>query len=351
MAKSLNNTISTATNAAPDGHLATRVAVAAPPAIANAAACLAAGGLVAFPTETVYGLGADATNGSAVARLYAAKGRPSFNPLIAHISDLAAAKRLAVFDAAAERLATRFWPGPLTLVLKKRAGCPVSDLATAGLDSIAVRVPSHDVARGILAKLGRPVVAPSANRSGHVSPTTAQHVVDDLGGRIDLIVDGGPTPVGVESTIVALLDGRPLLLRPGGLPREDIVRALGADLEDVPTHGIDPEILIAPGMMTSHYAPRAKLRLNADRVEPGEALLAFGPALPRGAEQAKSVLNLSPAADLVEAAANLFSDLRTLDQAGVTAIAVMRVPMTGLGEAINDRLARAAAPKESRSHE
>jgi len=344
-------TNSTTGNGLSTGPLSTRLLAAEPKTIAEAAACLAGGGLVAFPTETVYGLGADATNGAAVARLYAAKGRPSFNPLIAHVSDLADARRLAVFDEAAERLAARFWPGPLTLVLRRRAGCPVSDLASAGLDSIAVRVPSHDVARGLLKALGRPVVAPSANRSGHVSPTTARHVLDDLGGRIDMILDGGPTPVGVESTIIALLAPRPLLLRPGGLPREDIVRALGANLEDVPTAGTDPETLIAPGMMASHYAPRTKVRLNADRVGPGEALLAFGAGLPPGAEQAVRVLNLSPSGDLVEAAANLFSDLRTLDQPDTGGIAVMRVPMTGLGEAINDRLARAAAPKESPSHE
>src|SRR3954466_3169488 len=186
-------------------------------AIADAAVCLADGGLVAFPTETVYGLGADATNGNAVARLYAAKGRPSFNPLIAHVFDVAAARRLGVFNDAAKRLAAAFWPGPLTLVLKKRAACPVAELATAGLDSIAIRVPNHPVARSLLDRLARPVVAPSANRSGHVSPTTAQHVLDDLGGRIDMILDGGPTPVGVESTIIGCLD-KPVLLRPGGLP-------------------------------------------------------------------------------------------------------------------------------------
>jgi L-threonylcarbamoyladenylate synthase len=323
----------------------TRVIPAQVGAATDAATSLAAGGLVAFPTETVYGLGADATNATAVARLYEAKGRPSFNPLIAHVTDLAAAERLAVFDAAAKRLAAKFWPGPLTLVLNKRAGCPVADLATAGLDSIAVRVPSHEVACAIIRKLGRPVVAPSANRSGHVSPTTAQHVFDDLGGRIDLILDGGPTHVGVESTIVALLD-RPLLLRPGGLPREDIKQVLGAELEDVPVSGMDPEALMAPGMMASHYAPRATLRLNATSVQTGEAVLAFGPNLPPGSERASRVLNLSPSGDLVEAAANLFSDLRTLDAADVTAIAVMRVPMGGLGEAINDRLARAAAPRD-----
>jgi L-threonylcarbamoyladenylate synthase len=327
--------------------IATRVCAAEPTAIAEAARCLADGGLVAFPTETVYGLGADATNARAVARLYAAKGRPSFNPLIAHVSETAAARRLATFDSAAERLAAAFWPGPLTLVLRRRAGCPVAELATAGLDSIAVRVPSHPVARDILGRFGGPVVAPSANRSGHVSPTTAAHVSTDLGGRIDLIVDGGPTSVGLESTIVALLD-RPLLLRPGGLPRSEIVRVLGFELHDLPMEQADSETVIAPGMMTSHYAPRARLRLNVERVEPGEALLAFGSRVPLGAERAARALNLSPSGDLVEAAANLFSHLRTLDAAGAPGIAVMPVPRDGLGEAINDRLTRAAAPRDQR---
>ena len=315
-------------------------------AIADAAVCLANGGLVAFPTETVYGLGADATNATAVARLYAAKGRPSFNPLIAHVFDFAAARRLAVFNPAAEKLAAAFWPGPLTLVLKKTGSSPVAELATAGLDSIAVRVPQHPVALGILDRLGRPVVAPSANRSGHVSPTTAQHVMDDLGGRIDFIVDGGSTPVGVESTIISCLRDLPMLLRPGGLPREQIEAALGFALEDAPAGAVDPEAPLAPGMLESHYAPRAQLRLDVDRVNSGEALLAFGTRLPIGTQDAAIVLNLSPAGDLVEAAANLFSDLRALDQADVATIAVMPVPNEGLGEAINDRLARAAAPRD-----
>jgi L-threonylcarbamoyladenylate synthase len=326
-------------------EIATRVVPADATALADAARCLAHGGLVAFPTETVYGIGADATNGTAIARLYAAKGRPSFNPLIAHVSDIAAARRLAEFDAAAERLAKAFWPGPLTLVLRRTTICPVAELATAGLDSIAVRVPSHPVAQGILQRLGRPVVAPSANRSGHVSPTTAQHVLADLGGRIDLIVDGGPAPVGVESTIIACL-GQPLLLRPGGVPRGEVERVLDCELDDVPASAVDPEAPIAPGMLASHYAPKAKLRLRADKVHAGEALLAFGPNLPPGAEHAVMVLNLSPAGDLVEAAANLFSDLRTLDGAGAATVAVMTMPYEGLGEAINDRLARAAAPRD-----
>ena len=313
-------------------------------AIADAAICLGNGGLVAFPTETVYGLGADATNGAAVARLYAAKGRPSFNPLIAHVFDLAAAKRLAVFNPAAEKLAAAFWPGPLTLVLKKRSDCTVADLATAGLDSIAVRMPKHPVALAILDRLGRPIVAPSANRSGHVSPTTARHVMDDLGGRIDIVVDGGPAQVGLESTIVGCLD-RPVLLRPGGLPRDRIEAVLEASLDDVVDRAFDPEAPLAPGMIESHYAPRARLRLDAEHVNPGEALLAFGTRLPAGTPEAALVLNLSPSGDLVEAAANLFSDLRTLDRADVQVIAVMTVPQEGLGEAINDRLARAAAPR------
>ena len=316
------------------------------PAVERAAQTLAAGGLVAFPTETVYGLGADATNAAAVARLYDAKGRPSFNPLIAHVAETAAARPLARFNQAAERLALAFWPGPLTLVLPKLANCPVAELATAGLDTIAVRVPSHPIARAILVALGRPVVAPSANRSGHVSPTTAQHVLADLRGRIELIVDAGPTPMGLESTIVACLD-RPVLLRPGALPRADIERLL--PLTEAPHTAAPPahvdEIPIAPGALASHYAPQARLRLNARRVEAHEALLAFGPMPVAGAEQAVAALNLSPRGDLIEAAANLFSYLRALDASGAATIAVMPVPRAGLGEAINDRLQRAAAPR------
>jgi L-threonylcarbamoyladenylate synthase len=320
---------------------ATRMAKADAAAAADAARVLAAGGLVAFPTETVYGLGADATSGPAVARLYDAKGRPAFNPLIAHVADIADAERLARFDADAARLAKGFWPGPLTLVLPKAAGCPVAELAMAGLDTIAVRVPAHEVARDILAAFGKPVVAPSANRSGHVSPTCAEHVAADLAGRIDLIVDGGATPVGVESTIVACL-GEPVLLRPGGLPRAAIERSLGRSLAD-PAPARDTAGPIAPGMLATHYAPRTRLRLNALRVAAGEALLAFGPLPAEGAERAACVLNLSARGDLVEAAANLFAHLRALDAAGTATIAVMPIPGDGLGEAINDRLERAAA--------
>ena len=322
--------------------LATRVVPADAASVADAARVLAMGGLVAFPTETVYGLGADATNGRAIARLYEAKGRPAFNPLIAHVLDQGAALALARFNADAERLAAAFWPGPLTLVLRKAADCPVAALATAGLDTIAVRVPSHRVARDILSAFGRPVVAPSANRSGHVSPTKAEHVQADLSGRIDLIVDGGATAVGLELTIVACLD-KPVLLRPGGVPRAAIERTLGRQLGDAEAQTSDDDAPLAPGMLASHYAPRTRLRLNISHVAPGEALLAFGPALAEGSERSKKMLNLSPRGDLVEAATNLFSHLRALDAAGGSAIAVMPIPADGLGEAINDRLARAAA--------
>jgi len=316
-------------------------------AIAEAVRCLTAGGLVAFPTETVYGLGADAAKGTAVAKLYDAKGRPAFNPLIAHVPEGAAARRLGTFDAAATRLADAFWPGPLTLVLPRQPDCPVAELATAGLDTVGLRVPDHTVARDLLAAFGRPIVAPSANRSGHVSPTTAQHVLADLRGRIDLILDGGPAPVGIESTIVACL-GEPMLLRLGGVPRAEIERVLGHALvgpPPTPDPSADDDTPLAPGQLASHYAPRTPLRLDARGVQQGEALLAFGMTLPAGSERAVRMLNLSPAGDLIEAAANLFSHLRALDRAGAAAIAVMPVPHDGLGEAINDRLRRAGAPR------
>jgi L-threonylcarbamoyladenylate synthase len=317
---------------------ATRVLGTDMAAIEAAARCLTAGGLVAFPTETVYGLGADAAEGRAVARIYEAKGRPSFNPLIAHVTDVAAARKLARFDADAARLAEKFWPGPLTLVLPKADGCPVAELATAGLDTIAVRVPQHPVAQNILAAFAKPIVAPSANRSGHVSPTDAAHVLADLRGRVDLIIDGGPTPVGIESSIVACL-GEPALLRPGGVPREAIERTLGRPLAQ-PPRAVDAAPS-APGMLAAHYAPRTQLRLDVAGVAPGEALLAFGPRSAAGTDKAARVLNLSARGDLVEAAANLFSHLRSLDAAGARCIAVMPVPRSGLGEAINDRLQRA----------
>jgi L-threonylcarbamoyladenylate synthase len=334
--------------------IATVVARASAATVERAKSALSAGQLVAFPTETVYGLGADATNDRAVASLYAAKERPTFNPLIAHVADLAAARRLAQFDAEAFRLAEAFWPGPLTLVLPKLRGCPVGQLATAGLDTIAVRVPNHPVARDILAAFGKPVVAPSANRSGRVSPTSAKHVQADLDGRIDLIVDGGASPLGLESTILAC-GGRTVLLRPGAIPRATVERHLGRDIAIAPLPssaggggkgGADgggrP---VAPGMLVSHYAPRAHLRMNAVTVAPGEALLAFGATLPQHAGAAPTILNLSARGELVEAAANLFSYLRQLDGAGVDSIAVMPIPDEGLGEAINDRLRHAAAPR------
>jgi L-threonylcarbamoyladenylate synthase len=326
--------------------LKTLVLPAGEAAVAAAARALGQGGLVAFPTETVYGLGADATNATAIARLYQAKGRPAFNPLIAHVGDLDAARRIGRFDAAALLLAEAFWPGPLTLVLPKSADCAVADLATAGLDTVAIRIPAHRIARDILRAFGRPVVAPSANLSGHVSPTIAAHVQGDLEGRIDLIVDGGAVAVGVESTIIGIFD-QPMLLRPGGLPRADIERVLGHALvqppEDAASDSAQP---LAPGMLASHYAPRTKVRLNADRIEPGEVLLAFGLGAISGIDAAAAVMNLSPRGDLDEAAANLFGFLRALDTRAARAIAVMPIPEDGLGEAINDRLRRAAVGRE-----
>ncbi|TWI30214.1 translation factor SUA5 [Bradyrhizobium yuanmingense] len=310
-----------------------------------AARRLAAGGLVAFPTETVYGLGADAANAVAIAHLYAAKGRPAFNPLIAHVADLKAARRIGRFDTRALALAEAFWPGPLTLVVPMTEDCPVADLATAGLDTVAIRIPAHPVAQAILRAFGGAVVAPSANISGHVSPTLAAHVESDLAGRIDLIIDGGPVTVGVESTIVGCFDA-PMLLRPGGLSRERIEAVLGAPLARPPVEaGSDDSQPLAPGMLASHYAPRALVRLNAREVAPGEALLAFGPERLPGLDAASAVMNLSPTADLDEAAANLFGYLRSLDAKAPRAIAVMPIPEDGLGEAINDRLRRAAVAR------
>jgi L-threonylcarbamoyladenylate synthase len=281
-----------------------------------------------------------------VAGIYEAKGRPSFNPLIAHVADLEAARQIAKFDSRALALAEVFWPGPLTLVLPKTANCPVSDLATAGLDTVAIRVPDHPIAHTLLKAFGGAVVAPSANISGHVSPTTAAHVKADLDGRIDMIVDGGPVEVGVESTIVGCFD-RPMLLRPGGLPREAIEQVLGMALARPPEEPeSDSSQPLAPGMLASHYAPRTRVRLMAVDVKPDEALLAFGPAALPGSDHAKAVMNLSETSDLGEAAANLFGYLRALDaialESGAAGIAVMPVPAHGLGEAINDRLRRAA---------
>jgi L-threonylcarbamoyladenylate synthase len=305
---------------------------ATPDNIQEAARLLRAGRLVAFPTETVYGLGGDATNDRAVAAIFASKGRPAFNPLIIHLPDAAAAARLVAFDARAGRLADAFWPGPLTLVLPRRPDCPVSLLASAGLDSLAVRVPAHPVALALLRAADRPIAAPSANPSGRLSPTTARHVADHLTGRVAMILDGGPCPVGVESTVLDLTGERPTLLRPGGIPRETLERQSGpADLANPGAVG-GPR---APGMLASHYAPSLPVRLEATAARPGEALLGFGPA-------AGAQLNLSAGGDLAEAAANLFAMLRALDRPEFTAIAVMPVPDHGLGAAINDRLRRAA---------
>jgi L-threonylcarbamoyladenylate synthase len=326
--------------------LTTEILPASEAAAALAARCLNQGGLVAFPTETVYGLGADAANAAAIARLYQAKGRPAFNPLIAHVGDLDAATRIGRFDARASALANAFWPGPLTLVVPKAADCPVAELATAGLETVAIRVPAHAVARAILRAFEGAVVAPSANLSGHVSPTTAAHVSSDLDGRIDLIIDGGPVEVGVESTIVGCFEA-PMLLRPGGVPREAIERVLGCKLVQPPLEAeSDSGQPLAPGMLASHYAPRTKVRLNAGEVEAGETLLAFGEQTLPGTEQAAEVMNLSPRRDLAEAAANLFGYLRALDARGARSIAVMPIPNEGLGEAINDRLRRAAVERE-----
>jgi L-threonylcarbamoyladenylate synthase len=306
--------------------------------IDDAARVIREGGLVAFPTETVYGLGADATNGEAVAAIFAAKGRPSFNPLIVHVSDLAAAETLGVFSDTARALAAAFWPGPLTLVVKRRAGCPVADLATAGLDTLALRVPDHPVAQHLLRRAGRPLAAPSANRSGHVSPTLARHVDEDLGDRVAMILDGGATVHGVESTVVDASGGGVTLLRPGAVTADDLARVLGYAI----THGAAvTDAPVSPGQLASHYAPSARLRLEAYSAHDGEALLAFGPA----ALSTGFVINLSPTGDLAEAAANLFAALRAFDAAGSMAVAVMPIPETGLGVAINDRLRRAAAPR------
>jgi L-threonylcarbamoyladenylate synthase len=302
-----------------------------------AAEALRAGQLVAFPTETVYGLGADATNDAAVARVYAAKGRPSFNPLIVHVPDPQAAFALGQFSAEAQRLALAFWPGPLSLVVPRRADCPVSLLASAGLSSIAIRVPSHPMALELLKAAGRPVVAPSANPSGKISPTTAEHVRRHLKDKVAIVLDGGRCKVGVESTVVSLLEGGPKLLRHGGIPRSEIEKALGHPVA-VESHSERPH---APGQLSSHYAPHAELRLNADAPREGEAYLGFGPL------HAHGPWTLSATGDLVEAAANLFRLLHDIDATGVARIAVAPVPHHGLGEAINDRLQRAAAPRDT----
>ena len=300
--------------------------------ISKAADLLLGGELVAFPTETVYGLGALATDDNAVARIYAAKGRPTFNPLISHVPDVEAAFALGEFSADALKLAARFWPGPLTLVVPRWSTCTVSLLASAGLASLAIRVPQHPIALELLRAVGKPVVAPSANPSGRISPTTAQHVRDGLGAKVSMVLDGGPCTVGVESTVVSFLEGKATLLRPGGLARETIEDAMGFRLLDG-----EAGVMHSPGQMESHYAPHAAMRLNAEAAMNGEAYLGFGKF---GLEH-----NLSPSGDVVEAAANLFRMLHELDAMKPELIAVAPIPMSGLGEAINDRLKRAAAPR------
>ncbi len=314
--------------------------------IAEAAALLLAGELVAFGTETVYGLGADASNGRAVAAVFAAKGRPHFNPLICHYRDAEAAFADVVGNAPARPLAAAFWPGPLTLVLPRRVTCDVALLAGAGLDTLAVRVPAHPVALALLRAVGRPVAAPSANRSGQVSPTTAAHVLDGLAGRIAAVLDSGPCAVGVESSVLDLTGPRPFLLRPGGVAREAIEAVIGpVQLGFTPSRAEASRTLRSPGLLVSHYAPALRVRLAAETVGPEEALLAFGSPLPG----AGATFQLSAAESLAEAAANLFAGLRALDaegaKLGLSRIAAMPVPSSGLGLAINDRLQRAAAPR------
>jgi L-threonylcarbamoyladenylate synthase len=304
-------------------------------AIAEAARILRAGGLVAFPTETVYGLGADAASGRAVARIFEAKGRPRFNPLIVHVADRFEAARHAAFNPTATKLAQAFWPGALTLVLPRAADCDLSELVSAGLATVALRVPAHPVAAKLIAQSGLAIAAPSANASGRITATTAAHAAQSLGDRVDLILDGGPAPLGVESTVIGFAGETPVLLRAGAVPR-DAIEAITGPLS-MPRAGT----IQSPGQLASHYAPRATLRLNAREAHSGEVLLGYGPSTPAGAR------NLSQSGDLREAAANLFAMLHELDASGARAIAVMPVPDHGLGEAINDRLRRAAAPRKT----
>jgi L-threonylcarbamoyladenylate synthase len=325
-----------------------RVVAAQADTITEAAAILKGGGLVAFPTETVYGLGANALDGRAVARIFEAKGRPHFNPVIVHVTDAAAAAKLAAMDDAANALAAHFWPGPLTLILPRRADCPVSELCSAGLPTLAVRAPDHPVAQALLKAAGVPIAAPSANASGSLSPTTPAHVAESLGDAVDMILAGGACAVGLESTVLDLSGDAPLILRPGAIGAAEISSVLGRDVGHDPG---DPHKPKSPGQLLRHYAPRAPLRLNAVDLEPGEALLAFGSDrfmgirgggaatdLPEAARR-----NLSETGDLAEAASNLFRMLHELDRAGCRQIAVMSIPGQGLGIAINDRLKRAEA--------
>lgn len=317
---------------------------ASPEAVREAARVLRAGGLVAFPTETVYGLGADATNDRAVAGIFATKQRPEFNPLIIHVQDEFQAAQIAEFDERAQELALRFWPGALTLVLKRKPGAAVSLVATAGLDTVAVRVPAHPVAQALLHEAGVPIAAPSANKSGYISPTQAIHVLMQFkeGEGVNVILDGGPCPVGVESTIVDLTGPKAVLLRPGGVALEDLEAAIGPiDVPGEATGGGNGEVN-APGQLQSHYAPSIPIRINVkpEERQKGESMLGFGPGMPK-----RAALNLSKTGDLTEAAANLFTMMRALDMPGIRGIAVVPIPEAGLGRAINDRLRRAAAPR------
>ena len=307
--------------------------------------------LVAFPTETVYGLGGNALSDKAVAAIYAAKGRPDFNPLIVHVSNVNEAKKYAEFNEAAEKLAQHFWPGPLTLVLKRRVDCALSLLVSAGMDTVAMRVPAHDVAQALLLESGLPIAAPSANRSGRISPTEAAHVEEELGDRVDMILDGGACQVGIESTVVDMTGEWPVVLRPGSISAEALDCHPERRRGNFAARKIDPSTTLcyarddtikSPGMLASHYAPDCTVRLNATSVEASEALLAFGQHVPQGAFRTE---NLSSSGDLKEAAANLFRMLRILDGSGVKRIAVMPIPETELGIAINDRLKRAASPR------
>ncbi|GLQ06533.1 L-threonylcarbamoyladenylate synthase [Sneathiella chinensis] len=307
-----------------------------PESLTEASRAIHAGELVAFPTETVYGLGADATNDTAVAKIFEAKGRPSFNPLIIHVPDLETAKNHVLFSELAESLARKFWPGALTLVLPRRKDCTVSRLASAGLDTLAVRVPAHPLALDLLRTCQRPLAAPSANPSGQISPTTARHVADGLGDKVSVILDGGPCRIGVESTVIGFGEDGVVLLRPGGVTQE----MLEAEVGPVQAPRPDGKIT-SPGMLLSHYAPSCPVRLNAtDKQNEDEAFLGFGPEY-----EALSTLNLSASGNLTEATANLFSALHLLDSKGYTSIAVAPIPEVGLGVAINDRLRRAAAPR------
>lgn len=316
-----------------------RILTPTPASIAEAAQILRDGGLLGLPTETVYGLAANALDGKAVAKIFAAKGRPSFNPLIVHVADVKSAEALAHFDARAYAVTTALWPGPLTIILKKREDCPVSDLATAGLPTIALRCPAHETARAVLAVAEVPVAAPSANISGRLSPTTAQHVAEDLGDALDMILAAGASSVGLESTVLDLSGSDAVILRPGAVTPQDIAQVLGY------TPAIDDgdhDAPKSPGQLLRHYAPKTKLRLNAKTPAPGEAYLAFGPTMLTREKMDRAIKNLSASGDLYEAAANLFSYLHELDKGNYDAIAISPIPDEGLGLAINDRLRRAA---------